>query len=231
MDEITKSIYSSYKSGKYFEDAIEWYGLKYLYPTAQRLNFLFYIILLALVAYMLADTSLKILEKPEKYIYMVNLENSITTKSSIKELEHPVSSQLAIAEMLIRQFVIKYESYDYFQIPKQFEYIKNNSSREVALSFYHKMDLSNNNSPILKYQKHSKIVISDIKVEFYDSFKPDNGRAIVTLKKNIISTSSSSKVIEDVMLTLDYELTDIEKIVNKQKSLIFIVKEYIINNS
>lgn len=226
MDEINRSLSDYYTSGEYFADAKEWYSTKYLYPVSQRYFILMLASLLFIITSVLYSTIFAIMTKPTEYMYEVPVFDAIKYRADIEALDDAAPSEQSVAEYLAAKYVTKYESYSFADIPKQFEYIKNNSERDIMMNFYHKMDLSNDNSPILLYQKYTDITISDIKVSFEDLHDIDNIYAKVTFVRNLNNKISGKLDKENQSVYIKFALSNVENDDFQQNPLIFRVKEY-----
>ena len=142
MEPIYKSLQDYIKSGEYFADAKEWYKYKYIHPFSQRS---FILILSAVICALFIGVVININSLFPSVIqvkYSITADTSANKSAQITRANQIENSPLAsIIDVLIRNYVLKRESYNYDNLKKQFVYIKNNSTRIVFRRFYNYMNI------------------------------------------------------------------------------------------
>lgn len=135
-------------------------------------------------------------------------DSSSTMNAQITQIDTPgISDANAIAQILLQDYIIATESYDYLKLQEQYEYIHHNSTRLIYKQFQLFMSLSNDNSPILRYNKMGR-------------------RRVEIIDYKIISNN-------EVMITFDTNGWDTHNVFNEQKQWQVIIKYDMasINNS
>lgn len=157
-------------SGEYFKDARKWYSNKYIVPLAHRSTLFGIVLLLILLLIMLAINinSLLPLERSLKYIISVQGDqdqNAIVTKADAI----PNAPLASVLKIMLEDYVIKRERYDYNNLQDQMQYIHNTSTRTTFSQFYNYLNIDNPNSPVLRYQDELKRNIIITSTKFLDN--------------------------------------------------------------
>ncbi|MBN8828399.1 MAG: hypothetical protein J0H68_06805 [Sphingobacteriia bacterium] len=231
MSDINRSIVNSIESREYFKDAYEWYNFKYIYPVTQKPLITLFLLMYAFLAMIAYSILTNVSSKDDTYIFVSRIKDTVNQNSRLISLDHPISSQLAVADYLIKFYIKKYESYDYDQLDNQIYYIRNSSTRSVVNNFYKNIQIANYNSPINLYQKHTILKVDKINIQFLVNQFNNAEEAIVdfdvlTIKKGL---EQINKVHKQILIS--FMLTDIEEVLNNQKPLIFQVREYKLYNN
>lgn len=171
--EIRKLTIDKINSGEYFKDSMKWYIVKFITPISERsslITYSFFIFILSILVLILAIKQMPVSQNIN-YIQKISYDSN-TKKINIREIENfkddlpgIVLSSLAI------NYVKTRESYDYNNLKKQANLIKDLSSTEVFEKYKSYLSLENANSPILRYQKYAKRNIMINSAEFADSNK------------------------------------------------------------
>lgn len=210
------------KSGEYFLDAKKWYFFKYIAPFSQRS---YSLILAIAVCICVCGLSLNIYSLFPSVIqvkYSISANASMNKTAQIIRAGQVENDPLAsIVDVLIRNYVMQRESYDYDKLKKQFVFLKNNSTRIAFRRFYNYMNIDNPSSPVLKYQKNAK---RNIKI--LESKYPAKSKAIVQF--SAIANSINNENLEDSVweVTIDYEVDDINTSMPSGSRFNFTVVEY-----
>jgi type IV secretion system protein VirB8 len=108
---------------------------------------------------------------------------------------------LSIVDVMIRNYVIRRENYNYYNLQKQFIHVKNNSTRITFRRFYNYMNIDNPSSPVLRYQKNSTSETSIVSTQY-----PGNSKAIVRF--NSIAKNRGDKIIDNKLwqAEIDYQV-------------------------
>jgi type IV secretion system protein VirB8 len=205
MEPIYKSLQEYIKSGEYFTDAKEWYKYKYIHPFSQRS---FILILSVVICALFIGVIININSLFPSVIqvkYSITADTSANKSAQITRANQIENNPLAsIIDVLIRNYVLKRESYNYDNLKKQFVYIKNNSTRIVFRRFYNYMNIDNPSSPIMRYQKSAKRKVNIISAQY-----PSPTKALIEF--NSIAENAANEVIETSIwqATIDFEVDDI----------------------
>jgi type IV secretion system protein VirB8 len=221
-----KPSYTSLKehieSGQYFVDAKKWYKEKYIEPFTQR-SFLFVltsIILIVLIGIIIHIMSL--FPSVTQVKYSVNTRTASDKAAQIIQANQIKGKPLAsITDILVKNYVIQREEYNYESLKKQFTFIKNNSTRIAFRRFYNFMNIDNPSSPILKYQKNIKRDATIISTKY-----PRRNRSIVTFYSKV--KNSVGEISEDMVwqATIDYEIDKINLNLPSGSRFNFTVTDY-----
>lgn len=205
MEPLYKSLQDYIKSGEYFADAKEWYKYKYIHPFSQRS---FILILSVIICCLFVGVVININSLFPSVIqvkYSINADTSANKAAQITRANQIENDPLAsIIDVLVRNYVLKRESYDYDALKKQFVYVKNNSTRIVFRRFYNYMNIDNPSSPIMRYQKGAKRKVTILSARY-----PSPTKAIIEF--NSVSENVANEVIEDAtwQATIDLEVDEI----------------------
>lgn len=160
-------LVESIKSGQYFIDARNWYIEQCLYPFVARSHFISLLIVLAVILLTLFAAIREQLPTVYSVKYAINVTTVDNTRASITHiLEQNGPAKEQISKILLKNYVQNRERYDYDNLTRQIEFVKNNSTPEVFTAYYDYMNLNNPESPVLRYQKYGlrDIIIDSVKL-------------------------------------------------------------------
>lgn len=228
MENIDKSITEMVRSGKYYEDAYEWYADKYLKPSSQRSILALFVLFAVVINYFAFDILSNIDDKNFNPSAMVYIDDTINKRLKLIEPNNiDQDSALAIAEYFLKIYIKKYESYNYSDFQTNNDFIKKYSNRAVLSKYYKYTQLSNIESPINIYQQNGHISVENVKVDF---IKNDSGYAsqakIDALLSYYNANDNSKSYKASKKIYVEFFMTDIEEVLNKQKSLVFQIRDY-----
>lgn len=156
------------------------------------------------------------------------IQYSVLTPNNIEQNAHITKPNLingsietGIAELLIRNYVKSRESYSYKDLKKQFNLVRNNSTRIIFRRFYNFMNIDNPNSPIMKYQKDftRNIKISSVTHPSYETVVVDFESKLLNLSEEVVETSSWKA-------TISYEMDKITDSLPVNSKFNFTVVDY-----
>jgi type IV secretion system protein VirB8 len=203
MDKVLSSVQEYIKSGEYFVDARKWYNYQYLYPLVQRSFLLlfcvvFFILFLGLVVNF--QTLLPVIRQVRYAITSESLK-SATIISADHVKNDPISS---IADIMIRDYLIHRESYNYDSLQSQFMFIQNNSTRIIFKQFANFMNIDNPMSPVMRYQKSLKRTINIVSVNYYKN-------NMVEIIFDSLVKGTSGDILENMVwqATINFEIDSI----------------------
>ena len=153
-EQLFDSLNDSITSGQYFTDAKIWYRNKYIYPFSQR-SFIFILSIIICALFIGVVLNIRGLFPAIIQVKYSIKANSFENKSAkIIRADQIDNDPLAsVIDILVRNYVIQREKYNYDKLKKQFIFIKNNSTRIVFRRFYNFMNIDNPSSPVMRYQK------------------------------------------------------------------------------
>lgn len=166
MSASSKSLKNYINDGDYFLDAKNWYKHKYIHPFTQR-SFIF---ILGIIASVLAIGIVFNINS----IFPVNIKVQYSIKADIesKKTANIIRAdkfgndiQKSVADIMVKNYLINREQFNYQNLRKQMIFVKNNSTRLAFRQFYQSIDSSNPTSPLLKYKNEfiRKIEVTNIK--------------------------------------------------------------------
>lgn len=190
--QVLKYIQESIKSGQYFADARSWYYKKYLNPISHySIMLLSCIVFFVLSLGILINVS-TIFPLVNQVRYSLNLPNALDTQAKIIKADYIESDPIkSIADIMVRNYVEQREGYNYFNLKKQFTFIKNLSTRNVYKKFYAEMDINNIDSIILKYKTDIRRSVTKI------LSSSSTGVNQLTLVFTTKATNIAGEIIED----------------------------------
>lgn len=222
MEPLHNSIQEYIKSGNYYTDARAWYRSKYIHPFSHR-SFIFMfsvIIFILFLGIVMNIHSLLPLVVQIKYFVNANASsNKVAQILPANGIENDPAT--SIADIMIKNYVLKREGYNYDNLKKQFVFVKNNSTRIVFRKFYNFMNIDNPSSPVMLYQKSINRTPSIILTKY-----PSPNVAIVTF--NSKAQDSSGNKIEDKVwqATIGYEIDKIDSNLPNNTRFNFTITDY-----
>ena len=228
MENIDKSIIQMVKSGKYYQDAYDWYADKYLKPSSQRFILALFALSMLIINYISFITISNIDTENSNPRVIAYVDDAINKQLRLIEPDNiKQDSGLGIAEYFIETYVKKYESYSYKNFQSNIDFIKKYSNMAVLSKYYKYTQLSNIDSPINLYQANGHINVDDIKVSFIRDESGNSSQAQIDALLSYYNPNDQSKNYKaNKKIYIDFFMTDIEEVLNKQKSLIFQIRDY-----
>lgn len=230
MDEVLDSIQAHIKSGDYFIDARRWYNFRYLYPTVQRSGIFLLFVIFTLVCITVALNIQSMLPLASQVKYALVSTHVDKTTATVTHATGIAKNPLAsISDIIVKNYVVRRESYNYNLMQDQFTFIQKNSTRIVFKQFSNFMNIDNALSPVMRYQKSYQRSIEIISAKY-----PSANEAIVTFHS--IAQNSAREVIEDMIWQahLNFDIDQINISAPNNSRFNFAVTDYklkLINNN
>lgn len=184
-------------SGRYFDEAWNWYGAKYLKLSVEK-AWLWLLGVMCIVIFGIHILAVQTFFPLTKSIpFVMYVDNTSDDLHVIKKLGNLNKSdpQITLAEYLVSHYVKLREEYDYNKIEEQKTFIKANSSRLVYDRYINDLDVNlNSNSPILKYKKEGKRTITILDVEIYGA-SSNSAKVHFTAYDNLTNTSKEYNIM------------------------------------
>lgn len=193
------------ESGEYFKRAADWYGSKYLEPFSQRSATLILCVITFVVFFGISMSVHYTLPVVKKVKYLVSGKNISSTEAKItKAAEIDSDPYIAVAKIMLKDYLVRRESYDYDKLRPQFNFMENTSTRLVFKKFYDSMNIDNENSPVLRYQKYVRRSVEIQAVNYISK-----GQAEIYFGSS--AKSSSGETLESMVwkARLNFEMDDI----------------------
>lgn len=203
MDKVLSSVQEYIKSGQYFIDARKWYSFEYVYPVVHKsMLFLFSLIFIPLLLWILVsfNTLLPVVRQVRYAIRSEALKSAtIINANHIKN--NPIAS---IADVMLKNYIIHRESYDYNLLRPQFLFVQNNSTRIIFRQFANFMNIDNTESPVMRYQKTLRRSVNILSVNYYH-----NNEAVARFVSTVKNTTN--EVVENILweAKISYEIDPI----------------------
>ncbi|QWB86374.1 hypothetical protein JRD95_00424 [Rickettsia parkeri] len=192
MDPLTNAIQEYIKSGEYFIDARKWYNFKYILPLSHR-SLLLLICTIFTLLLTLTCISINILlpiNKKVTYLIKDDAEKQATvTNTKYSTLVKPY---IAIANIMIQNYVNQREEYNYDILKEQFTFIKNASTSIVYMQFANFMNIDNPLSPVIRYQKLYRRSINILSIN-----NINDNEAVVTFES--LAKNSTDAILENMV--------------------------------
>lgn len=222
MDPVLQSIEEYIKSKEYFIDARKWYMEKYLYPFVERSILLITGIVL-IVLLIGVSLQLNALFPIIKHVrYSIYGTNTFTKVANVKPLNQSDGSPLmSIAHIMLENYILQRESYDYDKLKQQFEYMQNASTKIVFRKFYNYMSLDNSLSPVMRYQKYTRRSVKNISLDNIDGNS-------ATVNFESLAKSTSGEILENMLwqATINYAIDKINIKLSPNSKFNFVVTGY-----
>ncbi len=158
----------------------------------------------------------------KKVRYLVSSNNIYTTNANIiKANKIDPNPNVAIAKIMLKDYLERREAYDYDKLKKQFSFVKNTSTRLVFKKFYDFMDIDNSQSPVIRYQRYVRRDISVISVNYLSK-----GQADVVFES--MARSGSGEVLENMLwkASVNFEMDEISYDIPPGSDFRFTVTDY-----
>ncbi len=221
-----KGLREYIESRDYFKHARDWYNYKYLLPLTHRVWLFYATMLLALMLLALTININKLLPIRQQLTYAINVSTSAGAGEANARIEDmrgqdKIAPTRFIAGNLLESYVSNRENFSYSNLPKQFQYMQNTSTRLIYRRFYNYMSVNNPDSPVMRYQQYAK---RNIKVTHID-FVTDN-EAIVYF--NSVAKDSSGAVFENLNWSakIAFEIGEFGKRLPTGSPFKFVVTDY-----
>lgn len=222
VEPVQESIKELIESGKYYADAKSWYRYKYIQPISQR-SYVLLFSSVAIVVFLGIVVNIRgLLPLTVQIKYLINAEASANkTAQILRANQIKGASATSVADILVKNYILKRESYKYEDLKSQFIFVKNNSTRIVFRKFYNFMNIDNPASPVMTYQKSIKRTPKIISTQH-----PSRNKVIV--KFNTTAQDTYGAQIENIVwqATIGYEMDDINPNLPNNTRFNFTITDY-----
>ncbi|WP_342169905.1 VirB8/TrbF family protein [Rickettsia endosymbiont of Seladonia tumulorum] len=192
MDPVLSAVQEYVKSGEYFSDARKWYSFKYVVPLSSRSLLLLacatFTLLLTIICINI-DVLLPIKEKISYLIKSGTEKQATITNTKESALRDPYGS---VANIMLKNYVLQREEYNYDLLKQQFVFIKNSSTSIVYMQFANFMNIDNPLSPVMRYQKLYRRSINITSIQ-----NINNNEVAVTFES--LAKNSAGEVLENML--------------------------------
>jgi len=204
MDPILSSVQEYIKSGEYFKDARKWYNFKYIYPLSQRSFLLIICVFFSAILIGLALNIYNLFPIVSQVRYSLNTSSYQSSANIMKADSIKHDSRASIADIMVKNYLVHRELYDYDNLKLQFIFIQNNSTRIIFRKFFNYMNIDNPDSPVMRYQKYIRRSVNIISTEYT---KPDE--ALITF--NAIAKNTGSEIFENMIwqATINFQIDEL----------------------
>ncbi len=222
MESLNISLKEYIESGKYYKDSREWYKYKYIHPFSERSCLILFVFIICVL---LIGVIININNQFPSVVpvqYSINADSSDNKTAKIIKANQIDNDPLAsILDIMIKNYVIKRESYNYYDLRKQFIFVKNNSTRIVFRRFYNFMNIDNPSSPVMKYQKFLHRVPRIISISY-------KNMSTAIVKFESVINDSAGKNLEKMVqqATIEYEIDKIDPDLPNDTRFNFTVTNY-----
>jgi type IV secretion system protein VirB8 len=204
MDPILSSVQEYIKSGEYFKDARKWYNFKYIYPLSQRSFLLIICVFFTIILVGLALNIRNLFPIISQVRYSLNTTSYQSSANIMKADSIKHDSRASIADIMVKNYLVHRELYDYDNLKLQFIFIQNNSTRIVFRKFFNYMNIDNPDSPVMRYQKYIRRSVNIISTEYT---KPDE--ALITF--NATAKNTGGEIFENMIwqATINFQIDEL----------------------
>ena len=192
MDPLTNAIQEYIKSGEYFIDAKQWYNFKYILPLSHRSLLLLICTVFTLLSILICININILLPINEKVSYLI--KDDAEKQATITSTKHSslVNPYIAVANIMLQNYVKQREEYNYDILKEQFIFIKNTSTSIVYMQFANLMNIDNPLSPVIRYQKLYKRSINILSIN-----NINDNEAVVTFES--LAKNSTGEILENML--------------------------------
>lgn len=230
--EIAKRI----EDGRYFKDALEWYSHRYLKLASERVFLFFFVIVIGFLVLVTVSNFYSLFPTSGEVPFIIKVDENIDRYTAMKPLLTGTKTKTktakavrgAVAEHLLRDYLIireeyKNRGYEPDKLKVQHDWVRNLSSRAVYHQFKKFINTQNPESPLLKYQAHSRRQIDILSVTFEEDDDILN-KATVRFQASVIRGSEIKKSIWEAVVV--FIVSDIDEISQTGLPLKFSVTYY-----
>lgn len=192
MDPVFSAVQEYVKSGEYFSDARKWYSFKYVMPLSSRSLLLLACAIFTLLLTIICINIYVLLPINQKISYLIKFsteKQAIITNTKESTLLDPYAS---VANIMLKNYVLQREKYNYDLLKQQFVFIKNSSTSIVYMQFANFMNIDNPISPVIRYQKLYRRSISITSIQ-----NINNNEVVVTFES--LAKNSAEEVLENML--------------------------------
>lgn len=218
--EVIKDVY---EEGKYFEDAMDWYCLKYLNAISERTFFIILSIMSVIIVILLYITFDNIMPLKEEFPVLVTQKDSVNyyaTIEAVKPEKMNYNSNEAILRLLLIRYVRElfnhnYKSGNIEDLNEKLLKIKNYSTNEVLQKF--RTDFNQISANMFNKNIEQRVYIKTFGFKEKNSGNNKKNKVISLLSSYIFTKKIPSEA------EMEYEIhiiTNNEKKVIKQKILL-----------
>lgn len=220
MKQISYSLQKHIQSGEYFEDARNWYNIKYLYPLTERSFFILSVIIILMFSFSISITLYSAFPIIKRINYTISskINNAYTRVIHANYLHDPLTS---VIDIMLRNYIVHRERYNYDRLESQLNFMLNNSSRLVYRKFTNLMDIDNPLSPIVRYQDYIRRYISINSVKYLN-----NDQAEITFESK--AEDNNGKLVEHMLWKsiINFEIDNINTNLAPNSRFYFTVTNY-----
>jgi type IV secretion system protein VirB8 len=231
ISEVNKAIAEHIDSGKYFEDARDWYISKYVMLFSIRALYAIIALIIGISAHVIFDSARQDYTV-KQYPFSIYAEDELKYFPLIKSIarkKEPIN--LSVAKYLASQYVELRENYKFSnqvgeEKDKLLMKISSLSTKKVYRDYLNYMDPNlNPDSPLVVYKNVTQRIVSvkEITSPNNKNVIPDNievkfEASEIDKEGNIIKTNWIAEV--------EFSMSDIDKVFDKTETLNFIVTKY-----
>lgn len=210
---------------KYFSDGLTWYNHKIIHPLYERSILIVLSFCILVFCAIMAANIYAVLPMTQRVRYIIGLTDP--ENKSIRIIKPSFMTHdpvMSLASVMVDNYVVKRESYNYNNLQEQASFIAVTSSDDVAEQFTKYMSISNPISPVLRYKNTVKRNIEIVSKEYLGNNKMN------VVFRSIAKTSN--KLIENIKWSalVEYEIDQprlkSEYLQSNDMRFKFIVKNY-----
>ncbi len=197
QQEYNDFIKASVADGSYFQDARDWYILRYVYPVCERTILFFIAIFAGVIFYILATTIISSFPIRQEVPIIIRPVDQSRYFPIIKKLKDSVELQSvdeAVAKYLLIEYVKKREGYNFRKtnlayLNQQLKYVRNNSSLQEYTNFQNFLGKSNKDSPINYFGRDFQRIVNIESI----AFVKQNVNTLIDKARYFVKTEVPSK--------------------------------------
>jgi type IV secretion system protein VirB8 len=205
IEDLMLAVALNIKSGEYFIDARQWYIRKYVAPIVYRsialLTFLGFLMLFLCI---ILDLN-SLMPVVKQVQYSIQTKGSYHNRAKIIRADTVKGNPLgSIADIMLQNYVISREQYDYDKLKSQIKFMQNNSSKVVFRKYNNFISIDNPLSPVMRYQKYIRRSIKILSTKYNSTHD-----AVVVFES--IAKNIGGEIIEDMIWEagINFEMDEI----------------------
>ncbi|MDX2074502.1 MAG: VirB8/TrbF family protein [Alphaproteobacteria bacterium] len=219
------NIAEKVRSGEYFREARSMYDLSVNDPMAERYFYVFVttIALLTFLGAFAAMQSLYPLARTVPFIYALNdVLEDVPSIAPLRSSPHQ-SVDDAVLFFFAKVYVDEYESYNISKLDRNYSGVAHVSSPEVMAQYQQMLQVSNPESPVVKYERHSVRLIDVASVRKLES--PANTLEVV-FDATVVNAERSQATRHKAVIAYQYSGVEFDEKADKVKPVTFTVTSY-----
>lgn len=195
------------KREKYYKEALSWYSDIFNMPNSERVVLIIVTTFTVTAFLFMMYAAYSFLPLAPTTPYRITSQDALGEIPSIVRLTHGTEKNLAITRFILKEYTEARENYDVKKIERSYNLIKQFSSPETLEEYRNYMKISNPDSPLRKYERHTrrKIFIESSIVNKTENWL--NNQAVINFQA--IEMRGDNRKVEDMQAVITFNFDKI----------------------